>query len=394
MTMREFTMSRETVDGLEAIREVYSFSDTPLDRVTRWLSDSSLDELVLTGPEWVRWIAGYSSYGGGLSAVVLRTGLSPVVILSGLEMTTALDGPNAHDFEFVGYSDVGFGLLADPVPAIANAYFAGASPSSGNVAHVASEWLGTDDRFHGDLVDASEPIGAIRMVKSVGEVEEMAQRVQLCWVAERAIAEAIERGVSEIELFSLARSSMEASWGSPIEMVADVIGGPSCLGIGAPVNVPGRRIVEVGEALIADIAIVASGYCADLTWTHIRGANAELEALRDRLFDVRSTIVRGLVPGRPCSDVYRQMSELVAAAAPGHTFTHHGGHGVGLAFYEAPFLTPWCDTELKEGMTLAVEPGAYGFGHGVRVENNYLVTAGGGVEIPGRPSDMGRRSVD
>jgi Xaa-Pro aminopeptidase len=387
-------MSNATVEGLDSNRDVYSLSLTPLERVTRWLVDSSLDELVLTGPEWVRWITGYSSYGGGLSAVVIRSGNSPVVILSGLEKEAALEGPDAHHFIHDVYSDVGFGLLADPVPAIANAYFARASATSANVAHIASEWLGTDDRFSGRLVDASEPIGSIRMVKSVREVEEIARRVQLCWVAERAIARAVERGASEIELFSLARSAMEESWGSPIEMVADVIGGPSCAGIGAPVNVPGRRVVDVGESLIADIAIVASGYCADITWTHIRGASAELEDLRDRLIDVRSTIVRGLVPGRPCSDVYREMSELVRAAAPEHTFTHHGGHGIGLAFYEAPFLTPWCDTELREGMTLAVEPGAYGRGHGVRVENNYLVTAAGGVEIPGRPSDMGRRSDD
>lgn len=387
-------MAKETVEGLDSIREVFSFSQTPLERVTRWLVESSLDELVLTGPEWVRWITGYSSYGGGLSAVVIRKDRSPVVFISGLEMNTAPGGPNAERFTFVGYSDVGLGLLADPVTAIANAHFTEATASSAKVGHVASDWLGTDNRFRGELVDASEPIAAIRMVKSVGEVEEISQRVQLCWVAQRAIAQRVERGASEIELFSLARSSMEECWGSPIEMVADVIGGPSCVGVGAPANVPGRREVEMGEALIADIAIVASGYCADLTWTHIRGANAELEELRDRLIDVRSTIVRGLVPGRPCSDVYREMSDLVRVEAPGHTFTHHGGHGIGLAFYEAPFITPWCDTELREGMALAIEPGAYGQVHGVRVENNYLVTSAGGIEIPGRPSDMGRRTDD
>lgn len=39
-------------------------------------------------------------------------------------------------------------------------------------------------------------------------------------------------------------------------------------------------------------------------------------------------------------------------------------------------------------MTLAVEPGSYGADHGVRVENDYLVTENGGLEIPGRPLDM------
>jgi Xaa-Pro aminopeptidase len=388
------TIGRGSIEGFEAIVDAYSFATTPLERVSRWLDDSPYDQLVLTGTEWVRWITGYSSYGGGPSALVLRSDEAPVVLLSGPELKGFLETPGAQRFEHHGYSDVGFGLLANPVASMAIAYGAALSDPHAKAAHVASEWLEAADRAHSEIVDVSESIGSIRMVKSVGEVEEIARRVQLCWVAQAAIARAVERGASEIELFSLARSSMEERWGSPIEMVADVVGGPACAGIGAPVSVPGRRVVEASDALIADIAIVASGYCADITWTHLRGANPELEDLRDRLIDVRSAIVRGLVPGRACADVYREMSELVRAAAPGHTFTHHGGHGIGLAFYEAPFITPWDDTQLREGMTLAIEPGAYGGGRGVRVENNYLVTADGGVEIPGRPSDMGQRSHD
>lgn len=382
------------VEGFEAIHNVYTYAVTPLERISSWLDESPFDELVLTGPEWVKWITGYSSYGGGPCALVLRADEPPIAILSGLEVQGFLETPGARQFAHRVYSDVGFGLLANPVSSIAKAYFDTMTRPDANVAHVASEWLQSDGLASRELVDVNGPIGEIRMVKSIDEVEEIARRVRVCWVAQRAIARGVERGASEIELFSLARSAMEERWGSPLEMVADVVGGPACAGIGAPVSVPGRRVVESGEALIADIAIVASGYCADITWTHLRGPNAELEELRDRLIDVRATIVRGLVPGRACSDVYREMSDLVRAAAPDHTFTHHGGHGLGLAFYEAPFITHWDDTKLREGMTLAIEPGAYGRRHGVRVENNYLVTSSGGVEIPGRPSDMGRRSND
>ncbi len=392
--MSRTTSEVESVEGFDAILDAYSFASTPLERVLHWLGDAPYDELVLTGAEWVRWITGYSSYGGGASALVLRADEPPVVILSGLELQGFLSTPGAHHFAHRIYSDVGFGLLADPLSAISKVYFDTVARANATVAHVASEWLEVDGHSQGGPVDVSAPIGEIRMVKSVDEVREIARRVQLCWVAERAIASALERGASEIELFSLARSAMEERWGSPIEMVADVVGGAACAGIGAPVSVPGRRVIERGEPLIADIAIVASGYCADITWTHLRGANDELEALRDRLIDVRTTVAHGLVPGRTCADVYREMSDLVRSAAPDHTFTHHGGHGIGLAFYEPPFITPWDDTELREGMTLAIEPGAYGAHHGVRVENNYLVTSSGGVEIPGRPNDMGRRSND
>ncbi len=63
-------------------------------------------------------------------------------------------------------------------------------------------------------------------------------------------------------------------------------------------------------------------------------------------------------------------------------FNHHLGHGVGLAPQEGPHLNPRWDDTLAEGNFLAVEPGVY---HeelrvGVRLENNYLVTATG-VEL-------------
>jgi Xaa-Pro aminopeptidase len=387
-------MSSETTKGLCALRDVYSYDETPLQRVTEWLATSALAHVVLTGPEWVRWLAGYACYGVFPAAVVVRSNDVPVVIVSGLELDAARSVSGAKDFVFAPYGDVGFGLLADPMAAIASTYATLDLGSRAPVGHVDSAWLAAVQVASSELCNVSGAIGDIRMVKSSDEIEEIARRVALVWVAERAIADALEGGASEIDLFSLARSAMERSWGSPIEMTADVVGGPNGSGIGAPVDVPGRRVVEVGEALIADIAIIASGYGADLTWTHIRGVNAELQDLRDRLIDVRTTIVAGLVPGRACSDVYREMISEVDKAAPGHTFAHHGGHGIGLAFYEAPFFTPWCDTALREGMTVAVEPGAYGQGHGVRVENNYLVTSIGGIEIPGRPSDMGRHSRD
>ena len=53
--------------------------------------------------------------------------------------------------------------------------------------------------------------------------------------------------------------------------------------------------------------------------------------------------------------------------------------------FEDPHLIPADQTPLREGMVIAVEPGVYLPGRfGVRVENVYLVTEAGGVDLSSR----------
>ena len=63
-------------------------------------------------------------------------------------------------------------------------------------------------------------------------------------------------------------------------------------------------------------------------------------------------------------------------------FEHHLGHGIGLFPHEAPHINPMWDDTFEEGEVIAVEPGLYApeLREGVRLENNYLITADG-VEL-------------
>jgi Xaa-Pro aminopeptidase len=63
-------------------------------------------------------------------------------------------------------------------------------------------------------------------------------------------------------------------------------------------------------------------------------------------------------------------------------FNHHLGHGIGLFPHEAPHLNPHWDDTLEVGEVFAAEPGLYApeLKAGMRIENDYLVTATG-VEL-------------
>jgi Xaa-Pro aminopeptidase/Xaa-Pro dipeptidase len=100
----------------------------------------------------------------------------------------------------------------------------------------------------------------------------------------------------------------------------------------------------------------------------VRTAHA---AAREALAVARAAIR----PGARSGDVDAAARAVMAAA--GLAYPHHTGHGLGLTVHEEPRIVPDSDSVLEAGMVIALEPGAYGHGWGVRVEQVVVVTAAG-----------------
>jgi Xaa-Pro dipeptidase len=94
------------------------------------------------------------------------------------------------------------------------------------------------------------------------------------------------------------------------------------------------------------------------------------------------TIVERMVkPVASCRELLRAVQAHLDEYLPGN-FNHHLGHGIGLFPHEAPHLNPNWDDTFQEGEVFTVEPGLYTpeMRAGIRLENDYLVTANG-VEL-------------
>ena len=81
-------------------------------------------------------------------------------------------------------------------------------------------------------------------------------------------------------------------------------------------------------------------------------------------------------PGALGRDVDRLVREHLAEHGP--TYGHHTGHGVGVRWWQEPYITPYGDRPIEEGMVLAVEPALYdpALG-GIRLEQTFVVAANG-----------------
>jgi Xaa-Pro aminopeptidase len=94
-------------------------------------------------------------------------------------------------------------------------------------------------------------------------------------------------------------------------------------------------------------------------------------------------------PGESMPALDRQIREqLHDAGYPGQP-THPICHGVGARAHEPPYPHQAAGGEFAEGMVLAVEPGAYWpGGGGLRVEDNFLVTADGVEKLSAFPDGV------
>jgi Xaa-Pro aminopeptidase len=149
--------------------------------------------------------------------------------------------------------------------------------------------------------------------------------------------------------------------------------GPRTALIGEP---PTDRPVAAGDAVLFDLAPRRDGWWADSCATVCCGRPSV--ALRRRHDAVRAALDAGLRAARP--GVRAAAVDAAVRAALDRVFLtcpHHTGHGVGARAQQAPWLNPGVETVLEAGTVVALEPGAYADGFGVRLEHLAVVEHGG-----------------
>ncbi len=94
-------------------------------------------------------------------------------------------------------------------------------------------------------------------------------------------------------------------------------------------------------------------------------------------------------PGAEMAGLDRLIRDGIAAAGyPGQP-SHPVAHGVGARAHEPPWPHQASGGIIEEGMVLALEPGIYWpGGGGLRLEDNFLVTADGAEKLCTDPDDF------
>ena len=148
--------------------------------------------------------------------------------------------------------------------------------------------------------------------------------------------------------------------------------------------------VSADEPTLLEIWVATDGYWCDLTKNACPGElTPEYDELTEGLLGVYRRAIDHLRPGASLPELDRLIRDGIAELGyPGQP-SHPIAHGVGARAHEPPYAHQAGTGELREGMVLAVEPGCYWpGGGGLRVEDNFLITADGCEQLGRYPDDF------
>jgi len=140
-----------------------------------------------------------------------------------------------------------------------------------------------------------------------------------------------------------------------------------------------HRVVEKGDLVLIEFAVVADGYWSDLTRTVVAGTfNDEQRRLAEAQRAAYQAALQAMKPGVPAAEPDAAARRALDKYGMRDLFAHHTGHGIGFRYHEAiPSVHPDSTGVLQAGMITSLEPGLYGETFGYRVEDNVLITSAG-----------------
>ena len=152
----------------------------------------------------------------------------------------------------------------------------------------------------------------------------------------------------------------------------------------------GHRPVQAHEPTLFEIWVCADGYWCDHTKLLCPGElRNDYRELEQGLMGVYELAVDHCKPGASFAELDRLVREGIAAIGYPEQPTHPVCHGVGARAHEPPYAHQAGGGTIEEGMVLAIEPGCYWEGGGgLRVEDNFLITADGAEKLSSFPDGV------
>ena len=125
-------------------------------------------------------------------------------------------------------------------------------------------------------------------------------------------------------------------------------------------GIPGPYELQEGDILSVDVGVTLDGFVADSAWTFPVGdISPEAQRLLDVCEAALDAAIEQVAVGNDIGDISAAVQSRVEAAGFS-VIRSLVGHGVGRSMHEDPqvpnFVSNYAGPELKEGMTIAIEP--------------------------------------
>ena len=216
----------------------------------------------------------------------------------------------------------------------------------------------------------------MRSVKSREELEFIKKAQKITDDTFSYILERISAGRTEIEVMLDMEFFMRKLGSEGIAFDFIVVSGKNS---SLPHGVPGDKRIEKGDFITMDFGARVGGYRSDMTRTVAVGFVDERQnEVYNTVLKAQEESIKAIKAGVVCRDIDKIARDIIYSSGFEGCFGHGLGHSVGIDIHENPAFNMRCDTILKEGAVMTVEPGIYLENNfGVRIEDMVYTTADG-----------------
>ncbi len=348
-------------------------------RLLSEMEEHGLEWVLLTRSESVQWLTG--AYTGPLFAPVAAIHAEGKVTLVLPSRKTSLTV--AAD-EVLPYEEKWCSTLRDEQRIASNAVLMGALPIK--LRHVGGEWsqFGPDllADCEGKVTNIEPAIFRMRRQKDIDELRMLRRANDANRAMYQLAREIVRPGVNELELYNALHAAAVEELGEALTYFGQDFRSNARGGL------PRDRQIQEGELLILDLGVGFKGFYSDNARTIAVGGQPSDKQVQawERVCEVFPLVEASVRPGASCKQLFQEAQSLLDQSLP-WVFNHHLGHGVGLAPQEGPHLNPNWDDTFDVGEFFTAEPGLYHeeLRAGVRLEENYVVTATGCEKLTDYP---------
>jgi Xaa-Pro dipeptidase len=375
--------------------------DAKLDRVRALMADEELDMLVVRAPDNVLYLTNFWSMKGYDACVFSQEG-EPVLICLEASAEDAARTAWTDEVRYIrGYDE------SDPRPVPARTLEAALGVAQGRVGLELSLGTQAADRMVGEpttftkawfdgfpgAADAAPLLARARMIKTEQEVARLRIANEVATQAMHYTRRQLQPGMKEAEVAALWQGHVH-SQGTARDDVELAL--PFSLiwagkGIKTFTSTGDLPVVE-GEPVLFEIWVCTDGYWADHTKNLVVGdLKPEYAELEQGLIGVYERAIEACSPVRLMAELDKSVRDGLARLGYAGQPSHPVCHGVGARAHEPPYPHQAAGGIFEENMVLAIEPGAYWEGGGgLRVEDNFLVTADGLQKLSSFPDGVVR----
>jgi Xaa-Pro aminopeptidase len=332
------------------------------------LRQDKLDAVLITGPENIRYLTGFTGSNGLL---ILGNGWEPVFLTDPRYTIQSAEEVSCRT-KIVPKG----GLIAGAAKALSKWKTKRIGFEKCHISFGLHSKLKESLDVRAELVGLDDFVSRRRMIKDAAELEAVRESVKINSAAFERSLKRVRPGMSESDLAAEIEYNMRKLGAERPSFETIVACGPRTA---LPHARPTSQKLAANEIVLIDMGTFRNGYASDMTRTfHLGPAPAKIKRMYRAVLEAQLAGIDAVRPGVKAQAVDSKTRAVLKQHGFDRYFTHSTGHGLGLEIHECPRIGKGDKTPLAAGMTITIEPGVYieGFG-GIRIEDTVAVTSSG-----------------